>query len=105
MDINYSTLIDNFLNNKQLVSSVYYRIFLILIGISLIPNRDKEYITTQEILNKYNTIFSTQNNKEKIDKDIKSALDNMISENILEKQIVIYKYTVFYARFNKFNGI
>ena len=89
MDINYSTLIDNFLNNKQLVSSVYYRIFLILIGISLIPNRDKEYITTQEILNKYNTIFSTQNNKEKIDKDIKSALDNMISENILEKQIVI----------------
>ena len=89
MDINYSTLIDNFLNNKQLVSSVYYRIFLILIGISLIPNRDKEYITTQEILIKYNTIFSTQNNKEKIDKDIKSALDNMISENILEKQIVI----------------
>ena len=89
MDINYSTLIDNFLNNKQLVSSVYYRIFLILIGISLIPNRDKEYITTQEILHKYNTIFSTQNNKEKIDKDIKSALDNMISENILEKQIVI----------------
>ena len=58
MDINYSTVIDNFLNNKQLVSSVYYRIFLILIGISLIPNRDKEYITTQEILNKYQTAIT-----------------------------------------------
>ena len=89
MDINYSTVIDNFLNNKKLVSSVYYRIFLILLRISLIPNRNEKYITSREILDEYNKIFSSKNNTKNIVKEMKSGLDEMISENIIEKQIVL----------------
>ena len=89
MDINYSTVIDNFLNNKQLVSSVYYRIFLILLRISLISNRNRNYITSREILDEYNKIFSSESNTKNIAKEMKSALDEMISENIIEKQIVV----------------
>jgi len=89
MDINYATVIDNFLNNKALMNSVYYRMFLILLQINLISNRDKKYITSQEILDKYNEIFLSADNKKNIEKEMKSTLDKMILENIIEKQIVI----------------
>ena len=72
--------------------SVYYRIFLILLRISLIPNRNEKYITSREILDEYNKIFSSKNNTKNIVKEMKSGLDEMISENIIEKQIVISSF-------------